>query len=101
MNPNPQVAFLLVPKLMFSIYQELYESLLETIKLHENKLLEISREISMRLQTETIINSQQELNDNILEIGQFLVGMVEADSQHFKDVNDIYDTINRNKFKEL
>ena len=101
MNPNPMGPFLLVPILTFSQYQALYESLLETVKLYENKLSEISSEIATHLQTEEIINSQKELNENILKIGQFLVRMVEADSEYLKNVDDIYDTINSKRFREL
>ena len=101
MNPRLKGSFLLVPKLTFAEYQQEYNSLLASVKLYEDKLYTISREISSQLKTETLINSQKELNENILKIGKFLVGQVESDSQYFSDVNNMFKKIANRKRSEL
>ena len=101
MNPNPQGAFILVPKLKFELYQDLYDSQLANVDSYEDKLANIAGEISTRLQTEEITNNQQELNENILSIGKFLVNMVSADSKFYEDVNNTNGILNSKKFKDL
>ena len=102
MNPDPRKGpFILVPKLKFSLYQAQYEQLLKSVELYEKELAEISSAISEQMQTEKIIDSQEELNENILEIGRFLVEMVKADADYFEDVNDMHQEIIENKEREL
>ena len=100
-KPNSEQPLLLVPTLTFPVYQDLYNAFLDLLKAYEDKLLEISQEISRRLQTETIVENQDQLNKNILEIGKFLVEMVKADSQYFNDVENMYKNFEQRKIAEL
>ena len=73
----------------------------DSVDAYETKLSEISQEISTRLQTEDIIDSLQELSENILEIGKFLVGMVQADAEYYEDLKDMFDSMRKQKEDEL
>ena len=99
--PNPNGPVQLVPKLTFPQYQELYDRLLDDVSNYENELDTISREISERMQTEAIIDSQEELNENVLEIGKFLVGEVTANYQNYVDINDSYTQIQNHLINDL
>ena len=100
-KPNSEQPLLLIPTLTFPVYQDLYNAFLDLLKAYEDKLLEISQEISRRLQMETIVENQDQLNKNILEIGKFLVEMVKADSDYFSDVENMYKNFEQRKIAEL
>ena len=99
--PNPNGPVQLVPKLTFPQYQELYDRLLDDVSNYENELDTVSREISERMQTEVIIDSQEELNENVLEIGKFLIGEVTANYQNYVDINNSYTQIQNHLINDL
>ncbi len=101
MNPNPRGLWLIVPKLRFEHYMELYESLLTSVQLYEQQLTTISTNVMLQMQSETIVNSQQELNTNVLKIGKFLVNKVEADAQYFNDVDNMFARIVSKKEQDI
>ncbi len=98
---HPQYARLIVPKLTFPQYQDLYESLLDQVKTYEEKLADITEEINQRKATETIISGQEVLNENIKQIGEFLVEQVETSIQYQKDVTEYHSQIVEMKTIEL
>ena len=99
--PDPSEPILLVPTLTYPQYKASYDLYLDSVDAYETKLSEISQEISTRLQTEDIIDSLQELSENILEIGKFLVGMVQADAEYYEDVKNMFDSMRKQKEDEL
>jgi hypothetical protein len=101
LHPNSGPPLLLVPTLTFEEYKELYESLLESVQIYESQLSDISAEISRRMMQETTINSQQELNENILSIGNFLVGQVQGEAEYYEDVAEMHSEIARKMESEL
>ena len=92
---------LLVPRLAFSEYKELYEKMLSLVKTYEGRLAQISAEVSRRKQAEVEAHTQKELNGNILSIGKFLVGQVKVATEHQQDIVGYHENINAMKLDEI
>ena len=100
-QPEYVKATLLVPRLTYSQYKNLYEEMLSLIRAYENQLTQVSAEISRRKQAEIDANTQMELNENILSIGKFLVGQVQVATAHQQDIVNYHDSIDSMKRDQI
>ena len=100
-QPEYVKATLLVPRLTYTQYKILYEEMLDLIESYENQLMQVSAEISSRKQAETVANTQMELNENILSIGNFLIEEVQAATAYQQDIADYHDSIDSMKRDQI
>jgi hypothetical protein len=75
--------------------------MLSLIKTYENQLMQVSAEISERKQAEIEANTQAKLNENILSIGNFLVGQVQVATANQQDIVSYHDTIDSMKRDQI
>ena len=92
---------LLVPRLAFSEYKELYEMMLSLVESYEGRLMQVSTEISERKRAERETYTQMELNENILSIGDFLVKQVTVATENQQDIVDYHNQIDTMKLQQI
>ena len=92
---------LVVPRLTFPEYEDLYNSMLTLVQSYEHNMATVANEISRRKQNEAIASTQAELNENIRSIGSFLVEQVKVATKHQQDVLNYHKEIDRMKLNEI
>lgn len=78
---------LIVPRLTFSRYKPLYDSLLSAVRSYQEQFEIVSTRISERKQNEAITTSLTELNANVMSTGRFLVEQAEVNAKYQDDVS--------------
>ena len=100
-QPERSRSLLLVPRLTFPTYRSLYNDMLDLVGNYEDNIARVSAEISRNKQTEIIVHTQSELNENVRSIGQYLVDQVDVAIQHQNDIVDFHHRIEDINFQNI
>lgn len=90
-----------VPILPYASYEKQVRNMLDYISEINNQILQYQSELETRRTQELIVNVGKTLNENIVESGQLLSKMIEANARQQAQMNDYYQSILDQKKLEL
>ena len=83
----------LVPRLTYNFYKSYYDTVLNLVDDYEKELQAVNSNIATQLAAESIAQNQQQLNENIIEIGKFLVGEATANRDKEEDMKNAFNEL--------
>ena len=84
---------IMVPRLTYQFYKPYYDTILTLTELYRNDLDILNTQITTNLLAEKIAANQQELNNNIKEIGRYLVAETTANMEKQEDMKSNYEQL--------
>ena len=97
-NPSKGI---FVPLLPYKDYQEEVEKVLEFVDNINKNIRDNQQQIERRKQEELIIDVSKTINQNIIQTGEVLTGIVDTNISQQKQLGDYYDTIIAQKQQDI